>query len=113
MSYGIEENQNKPRKRRMPEANTAKLRQVDVVVSQWAVAPEQMLKAIRRASRKHHSAEEQIRIVLEGLLGEYGIAERCRRENIAESLYYIWSEEFLEAGNKRLAADTARAATSG
>ncbi|WP_425420120.1 IS3 family transposase [Oricola indica] len=67
---------------------------------------------IRRATRKHYSAEEKIRIVLEGLRGEESIAALCRREGIAESLYYNWSKEFLEAGKKRLAGDTARAATS-
>jgi transposase len=70
------------------------------------------IKDIRRATRKHHSAEEKIRIVLEGLRGEDSIAALCRREGIAESLYYSWSKEFLEAGKKRLAGDTARAATS-
>ena len=78
-----------------------------------AATPEQIVKGIRRATRKHHSAEEKIRIVLEVLRGEYSIAELCRREGIAESLYYSWSKEFLEAGKKRLAGDTARAATSG
>ena len=67
-----------------------------------AVTPEQIVKGIRRATRKHHSAEEMIRNVLEGLRGEYSIAELCRREGIAESLYYSWSKEFLEAGKKRL-----------
>ena len=52
-------------------------------------------------------------MVLEGLRGEYSIAELCRREALAESLYHNWSKEFLEAGKKRLAGDTARAATSG
>jgi len=78
-----------------------------------AATPEQIVNNIRRATRKHHSAEEKIRIVLEGLRGEYSIAELCRREGIAESLYYSWSKEFLEAGKKRLAGDTARSATSG
>ena len=73
---------------------------------------EQVVKDIRRATRKHYSAEEKIRIVLDGLRGEYSIAELCRREGIAESLYYSWSKEFLEAGKRRLAGDTARAATS-
>ena len=73
---------------------------------------EQLVKDIRRATRKQHSAEERIRIVLDGLRGEFSIAELCRREAIAESLYYSWSKEFLEAGKKRLAGDTARAATS-
>jgi transposase len=77
------------------------------------IPSEQVVKDIRRATRKHHSAEEKIRIVLEGLRGEYSIAELCRREGIAESLYYSWSKEFLEAGKRRLAGDTARAATSG
>ncbi|MFM8606332.1 MAG: transposase, partial [Hyphomicrobiales bacterium] len=66
---------------------------------------EQVVKDIRRATRKHHSAQEKIRIVLEGLRGEYSIAELCRREGIAESLYYSWSKEFLEAGKRRLAGD--------
>jgi len=73
---------------------------------------EQVIKDIRRATRKQYSAEEKIRIVLEGLRGEESIAALCRREGIAESLYYTWSKEFLEAGKKRLAGDTARGATS-
>ena len=73
---------------------------------------EKTIKDIRRATRKHHSAEDKIRIVLEGLRGEDSIAALCRREGIAESLYYSWSKEFLEAGKKRLAGDTARSATS-
>ena len=72
--------------------------------------PTQIVKDIRRATRKHHSAEEKIRVVLEGLRGEYSIAELCRREGIAESLYYSWSKEFLEAGKRRLAGDTERQA---
>ena len=48
----------------------------------------------------------------EYLAGEYSIAELCRREGIAESLYYSWSKEFLEAGKRRLAGDTARSATT-
>jgi transposase len=74
---------------------------------------ERMVKNIRRATRKHYSAEDKIRIVLDGLRGEASIAELCRREGIAESLYYTWSKEFLEAGKRRLAGDTARAATTG
>ena len=73
---------------------------------------ERVVRDIRRATRKHHSAEEKIRIVLEGLRGEESIAGLCRREGIAESLYYTWSKEFLEAGKRRLAGDTARAATT-
>ena len=70
------------------------------------------MKDIRRATRKQYSAEEKIRIVLDGLWGEHSVAELCRREGIAESLYYNWSKEFLEAGKRRLAGNTARAATS-
>jgi transposase len=73
---------------------------------------EQVVKEIRRATRKHYSAEEKIRIVLEGLRGEDSIAELCRREGIPPNVYYRWSKEFLEAGKKRLAGDTAREATS-
>ena len=73
---------------------------------------ERIVKDIRRATRKQYSAEEKIRIVLDGLRGEHSIAELCRREGIAESLYYNWSKEFLEAGKRQLAGDTARAATS-
>ena len=73
---------------------------------------ERLVKTIRRATRKHYSAEEKLRIVLDGLRGESSIAELCRREGIAEGLYYSWSKEFLEAGKRRLAGDTARAATS-
>jgi transposase len=76
------------------------------------LSSERIVKDIRRATRKQYSAEEKIRIVLDGLRGE-SIAELCRREGIAESLYYTWSKEFLEAGKRRLAGDTARAATSG
>jgi transposase len=73
---------------------------------------ERVLKDIRRATRRHFSAEDKIRIVLDGLRGDDSIAELCRREGIAQSLYYVWSKEFLEAGKRRLAGDTARAATS-
>ena len=78
-----------------------------------ATTSEKVVKDIRRATRKRHSSEEKIRIVLDGLRGEDSIAELCRREGIAQSLYYKWSKEFLEAGKKRLAGDTAREASSG
>jgi len=80
---------------------------------------EQVVKDIRRATRRHFSAEDKIKIVLEGLRGEDSIAELCRKEGIAQSLYYTWSgrrrpkvNEFMEAGKRRLAGDTARAATT-
>ena len=75
-------------------------------------ASERIVRNIRRATRKHYSAEEKIRIVLDGLRGKSSIAELCRRESIAESLYYTWSKEFMEAGKRRLAGDTTRAATT-
>ncbi len=65
---------------------------------------EHVVKDIGRATRRHFSAEDKIRIVLDGLRGE---------DSIAQSLYYTWSKEFLEAGKRRLAGDTARAATTG
>ena len=73
---------------------------------------EQVVKNIRRATRRHFSAEEKIRVVPEGLRGEDSNAELSRREGIVQNLYYRWSKDFLEAGKKRLAGDTARAATS-
>ncbi|CAO1653879.1 transposase [Parasphingorhabdus sp. NYA22] len=73
---------------------------------------ERVVKDIRRATRKQYSAEEKIRIVLEGLRGEDSIAELCRREGIAQGVYYKWSKDFMEAGKRRLAGDTARAANS-
>ncbi len=73
---------------------------------------DRVVKDIRRATRRHFSAEDKIRIVLDGLRGEDSIAELCRKEGIAQSLYYTWSKEFMEAGKRRLAGDTARAATS-
>ena len=73
---------------------------------------EKVVKDIRRATRRQFGAEEKIRIVLEGLRGEDSIAELCRREGINQNFYYRWSKDFLEAGKKRLAGDTAREATS-
>lgn len=73
---------------------------------------EKTVRDIRRATRRRYSAEEKIRIVLEGLRGEDSIAELCRREGINSNVYYRWSKDFLEAGKKRLAGDTVREATS-
>ncbi len=73
---------------------------------------EKIIKDIRRATRKQYSAEEKIRIVLDGLRGVESIAELCRQEGIAQSIYYKWSKEFLEAGKRRLAGDTARSAST-
>jgi transposase len=73
---------------------------------------EKTIHNIRRQTRKKYSAEDKIRIVLEGLRGETSIAEVCRREGINSNLYYRWSKEFLEAGKQRLAGNTSREADS-
>ena len=75
-------------------------------------SPEQVVREIHRRTRRRFSAEEKVRIVLEGLRGEQSVAELCRREGLAPNLYYRWSKEFLEAGKKRLVGDTTREATS-
>ena len=77
-----------------------------------AKSPEKVVQEIRRKTRRQFSAEEKIRIVLEGLRGEESIAALCRREGLNPNLYYRWSKEFLEAGKKRLVGDTTREATS-
>jgi transposase len=74
---------------------------------------EEIVREIKRRTRKRYSSEEKIRIVLEGLRGEESIAALCRREGISPNIYYKWSKEFLEAGKKRLQGDTKREATSG
>ena len=73
---------------------------------------EKIIRDIRRKTKRKHSSEEKIRIVLEGLRGEMPIAELCRKEGINPNLYYNWSKDFLEAGRKRLQGDTTREATS-
>ena len=76
------------------------------------VSAEAVVRDIRRQTRRKYSAEEKIRVVLEGLRGEESIAELCRREGINPNMYYKWSKEFLEAGKARLTGDTKREATS-
>ena len=73
---------------------------------------ERIVKDIKRKTRKQYSAEEKIRIVLDGLRGEESVAELCRREGISQGIYYKWSKDFLEAGKKRLAGDIVRQANS-
>jgi transposase len=77
-----------------------------------SAAVEATVREIRRKTRKKYSAEEKVRIVLEGLRGEEKIAELCRREGIHQNMYYKWSKEFLEAGKQRLVGDTRREADS-
>jgi transposase len=76
------------------------------------VSAEKVIRDIRRETRRKYSAEEKIRIVLEGLRGEDSIAELCRREGVNPNMYYKWSKEFLEAGKARLTGDTKREANS-
>jgi len=71
---------------------------------------ESKVREIRRKTRKKYSAEEKLRIVLEGLRGEETISELCRREGIHQNMYYKWSKEFLEAGKQRLVGDIKREA---
>ena len=71
-----------------------------------------VVKEIRRATRRKFSAEEKIRIVLEGLRGEIPVSDLCRREGIAPILYYRWSKTFLDLGKNGLTRDTQRDATS-
>jgi transposase len=80
--------------------------------NQYKDSAEKTVRDIRRRTRRHYSAEDKIRIVLEGLRGEDSIAELCRKEGINSNVYYRWSKEFLEAGKKRLAGDTVREATT-
>jgi transposase len=87
----------------------AKMRQKPETLSDEA---ERRVRDIKRATRRHFSAEDKIRIVIAGLRGEDSISELCRKEGIHQNLYYRWSKEFLEAGKKRLAGDTVREATS-
>src|SRR6202795_2492267 len=81
-------------------------------VERHSEAAEKAVRDIRRATRRQYSAEDKIRIVIAGLRGEESILELCRKEGINQNLYYRWSKDFLEAGKKRLAGDTAREATS-
>lgn len=75
-------------------------------------AVEKTVRDIKRRTRRHFSAEDKIRIVLQGLRGEESVAEICRREGLHQNLYYRWSKDFLEAGKKRLSGDTVREAGS-
>ena len=68
--------------------------------------PNDVVKKIKRATRRKFSADEKIRIVLEGLRGELSISELCRKEGIAASIYYKWSKDFLEAGKNGLTRST-------
>jgi len=71
-----------------------------------------LIKTVKRKTRKLYGTEEKIRIVIEGIRGEYTVAELCRKEGITESTYYKWTKDFMEAGKKRLSGDTLREANT-
>ena len=71
-----------------------------------------VVKKIRKATRRKFTAEEKIKIVIEGLRGEITVVELCRREGISPAIYYRWSKSFLDAGKNGLTKDTKRDATS-
>jgi transposase len=73
---------------------------------------ESIVREIKRKTRRRYTAEERIRIVLEGLRGEQSITDLCRREGIHPGIYYKWSKAFLEAGKQRLTGDSIREAGS-
>jgi transposase len=73
---------------------------------------EGLIRDIKRKTRRKFSSEEKIRIVIEGMRGEMSIAELCRKEGIAQNLYYRWSKDFMESGKKRLDGDTLREANT-
>ena len=75
------------------------------------MAARNVVQQIRRATRKRYSAEEKIRVVLEGLRGEIPVTDLCRREGISTAIYYRWSKAFLDAGKNGLTRDTQRDAT--
>jgi len=75
-------------------------------------SPEKIVREIKRKTRRKFTAEEKIRIVLEGLRGEESIADLCRKEGIHPTMYYKWSKSFLESGKRQLSGDTIREASS-
>ena len=88
------------------------IRHNSLEMSQKKAKSKDVITQIRKATRRKFSAEDKIRIVLEGLRGEQSISEICRREGIAASIYYKWSKAFLEAGKNGLTRDTLRDAGS-
>jgi transposase len=75
-------------------------------------SPESIVREIKRRTRRKFTAEEKIRIVLEGLRGEESITDLCRKEGIHPTMYYKWSKSFLESGKRQLSGDTLREASS-
>ena len=71
-----------------------------------------LISELKRKTRRKYSSEEKIRIIIDGMRGETSVAELCRREGIAQTLYYKWSKDFMEAGKRRLNGDTMREANT-
>lgn len=71
-----------------------------------------LISELKRKTRRTYSSEEKIRIIIDGMRGEVTIAELCRKEGIAQTLYYKWSKDFMEAGKRRLTGDTMREANT-
>jgi len=73
----------------------------------------QFIRDIKRITRRKFTAEEKIRIVLEGFRRDTPIRDLCRRESIRPSTYYAWLKDFMEAGKEKLTRDMTRDATKG
>lgn len=73
----------------------------------------ELIKEVKRRTRRTFSSEEKIKIVVEGLRGEDSVAAICRKYAIHQNLYFKWSKDFMEAGKKRLSGDTVREANTG
>ena len=71
-----------------------------------------LVSNLKRKTRRNYSSEESIRIIIEGIRGETSIAELCRKQGIAQTLYYKWTKDFMEAGKKQLQEDTMRKANT-
>ena len=82
------------------------------MTGQKEASPEAIIRDIKRKARRKFTAEEKIRIVLDGLRGEASINDHCRKEGIHPTMYYKWSKAFLEAGKRQLNGDTIREAGS-
>ena len=71
-----------------------------------------VVQQIRKVTRRKYTAEQKIKVVVEGLRGEIPVTELCRREGLSPAIYYQWSKAFLETGKNGLTKDTRRDATS-
>jgi transposase len=87
---------------------------METTVQQSAVqtgSAQTFIRKVRRYTRRKYSAEDKIRIILEGMKREVSVADLCRKEGISSNIYYIWVKDFMEAGKARLMGDNQRQAT--